>query len=115
MKQHKGTEFTVAAMLRAAQPEADPLEPPVTATESRMHGGLAGTVGLLRQAARSTETAHALACKHRRDHPVIAGDLINEVQLAALDQAVEDTWKSMLATREAFQHVGAIPPHLFRG
>jgi hypothetical protein len=114
VKQHKGPEITVAAIL-AADPSEDPVdEPKVSESERRLHGDCAPIVQLLREASYSTRAAYVLACKRRREHRVIQDDLINKVQTDALDAAVEETWKAKVDTWLAFQDVAAIPPQLFR-
>jgi len=107
-------EVTVANILGAAHEDEEVPEPEVSATERRQRGDLAGMVKLLRDAAAAARAAHSLAVQHRRAHPVIEGDEINRVQLEALDQAIEDTWKAEAQTRLAFRDVAAVPPALFR-
>jgi hypothetical protein len=73
VKQHKGPEITVAAIL-AADPREDPVEEPtVTESERRLHGDCAPIVQLLREASCSTRTAYILACKRRREHRASRG------------------------------------------
>ena len=114
MKQHKGPEITVAAILAADPSEESIEEPQVTESERRLHGDYAAIVQLLRNASYATRTAHALACQRRRAHRVVEDDLINQVQTDALDAAVEETWKAKVDTWLAFQDVAAIPPRLFQ-
>ena len=114
MKQHEGSELTVAAILRADPIRDDVQEPDVPESERRLHGDFAAVVHLLRVASASTRTAHALACKRRAAHVIVQDDLINKVQIEALDLAVEETWKAKVDAWLAFQDVAAIPPQLFK-
>jgi hypothetical protein len=107
-------DLTVAAILAASPGQPQAQEPEVTEDDRRLHGDLAGVVHLLREASTATRDAHALACKHRRDHRVLQDDGVNKVQIQALDQAVEDTWKAKAEAWIAYQDVAAVPPALFR-
>jgi hypothetical protein len=115
VEESQGSELTVAAILLADRSQGEAVEPAVSTAERRRYGELAPVVQLLRLASTSTRNAHLLACRTRRGHRIASDAGIDRVQVEALDQAVEETWRAKVESERAFRDVAAMRPQLFMG
>lgn len=101
--QHEGHEGELLLLSRAHE----------RSEERYLQADLAGMVHLLEQAYSTASTAHDIACRRRRKHPVL-GDPINSVQIAALDQIVASSKAAAEGAKLALQDSVAASPHLFK-
>lgn len=81
--------------------------------ERYVQADLAGMVHLLEQTYSTARSAHLIACRRRRQHPVL-GDPINTVQIAALDRIVASTKDAEECSKLALQDAVAASPRLFK-
>lgn len=81
--------------------------------ERLIQGDLVGVAHLLGQALSTASAAHSIACRRKRSHPPVGGQ-ISSLQGEALDRLVESTGRAEHATKRALEDTNAARPLLSR-